>query len=74
MFVSINSFDWVIFTGKEGEEDVFEICAIELKEINDKVKQLHVMIWFSSLFSSINYSTFMPKSNNVPKNKISLNQ
>lgn len=50
MLVSINSFDWVIFTGKDGEEDVFEICAIELKEINDKVKQLHVMIWFSSLF------------------------
>lgn len=50
MLVSINSFDWVIFTGKDGEEDVFEICAIELKEINYKVKQLHVMIWFSSLF------------------------
>ena len=50
MFVSINSLDWVIFTGKEGEEDVFEICAIELKEIKDKVKQLQVMIWFSSHF------------------------
>ena len=47
--VSINSFDCVICFGKEGD-DIFEICAIELKEINDKVKQLHVMIWFSSLF------------------------
>jgi len=47
--VSINSFDCVICFGKEGD-DIFEICAIELKEINGEIKKADIIIEFSSLF------------------------